>query len=70
MAILVSPEARRERDKRMRKDAERNRLKLIAAAGEIMRSDGGDVPMELIAERAGVTRGTLYRNFEHRQGHV
>ena len=51
----------------MRKDAERNRQKLIEAASEIMRSEGGDVPMELIAERANLTRGTLYRNFPHRQ---
>ena len=32
-----------------------------------MRSEGGDVPMETIADRAGLTRGTLYRNFPHRQ---
>jgi AcrR family transcriptional regulator len=32
-----------------------------------MRTEGGDVPMEAIAERAGLTRGTLYRNFAHRQ---
>ena len=51
----------------MRKDAERNRQKLIEAASEIMRNEGGDVPMELIAERADLTRGTLYRNFPHRQ---
>ena len=51
----------------MRRDAERNRQKLIAAASEIMRNEGGDVPMELIAERANLTRGTLYRNFAHRQ---
>ncbi|MBC7800856.1 MAG: TetR/AcrR family transcriptional regulator [Gemmatimonadaceae bacterium] len=51
----------------MRKDAERNRQKLIDAASEIMRNEGGDVPMELIAERANLTRGTLYRNFAHRQ---
>jgi AcrR family transcriptional regulator len=51
----------------MRKDAERNRQKLIDAASEIMRNEGGDVPMELIAERANLTRGTLYRNFPHRQ---
>lgn len=51
----------------MRKDAERNRDRLIAAAREIMRGEGGDAPMEVIAERAGVTRGTLYRNFPHRQ---
>ena len=51
----------------MRKDAERNYGKLIAAASAVMRGEGGDVPMELIAERAGLTRGTLYRNFPHRQ---
>jgi AcrR family transcriptional regulator len=51
----------------MRKDAERNREMLIAAARDVMRNEGGDAPMELIAERANVTRGTLYRNFPHRQ---
>lgn len=51
----------------MRKDAERNRQMLIDAASKIMRNEGGDAPMELIAERANLTRGTLYRNFPHRQ---
>ena len=51
----------------MRKDAARNRDKLIAAASEIMRSEGGEVPMEMFAERANLTRATLYRNFPHRQ---
>lgn len=51
----------------MRKDAARNRDGLIDAASAVMRTEGGDVPMEVIAERAGLTRGTLYRNFPHRQ---
>lgn len=51
----------------MRSDARRNRERLIAAAGEMMRDEGGDMPMEAIAERAGVTRPTLYRNFPDRQ---
>ena len=51
----------------MRKDARQNRDRLIAAASALMRAGGGDVPMEVISERAGVTRGTLYRNFPHRQ---
>ena len=52
---------------RMRKDAQRNRDLLLAAASEIMRTEGGEMPMEAICERAGLTRGTLYRNFSHRQ---
>lgn len=51
----------------MRKDAERNRQSLISAASDMMRNEGADVPMEAIAERAKLTRGTLYRNFPHRQ---
>ena len=50
-----------------RKDAIRNRAQLISAASEAMRTKGAEVPMEAIAERAGVTRGTLYRNFANRQ---
>jgi AcrR family transcriptional regulator len=51
----------------LRKDAQENRDRLISAASAVMREGSGDVPMELIAERANVTRGTLYRNFPHRQ---
>ena len=51
----------------MRKDAERNRQSLIDAARETMRTEGADVPMEVIADLASLTRGTLYRNFPHRQ---
>ena len=51
----------------MRRDAQQNRQRLIEAASATMRNEGGDVPMELIAERANLTRGTLYRNFPHRQ---
>jgi AcrR family transcriptional regulator len=51
----------------VRKDAERNRQQLITSAREVMRTQGADMPMEVIADRAGLTRGTLYRNFPHRQ---
>ena len=51
----------------MRRDAQLNRDRLIDAARDVMRNEGADAPMELIAERANVTRATLYRNFSHRQ---
>jgi AcrR family transcriptional regulator len=51
----------------LRRDAAQNRTRLIDAARTIMRDEGGDVALETIAERAGISRGTVYRNFEDRQ---
>lgn len=51
---------------RMRKDAEANRERIILAGKRIMQDLGGDVPVEVICENAGITRGTFYRNFADR----
>ncbi|MBB4952196.1 AcrR family transcriptional regulator [Agrobacterium vitis] len=50
----------------MRKDAAQNRQRLIEAARKVMWERGHDVPLEMITEQAGITRGTLYRNFADR----
>jgi AcrR family transcriptional regulator len=47
----------------MRTDAQRNRERLLEAAGSIFREQGLDVSVGQIAEAAGVGRGTLFRNF-------
>ncbi|KFA88024.1 TetR/AcrR family transcriptional regulator [Archangium violaceum] len=49
-----------------RQDAQRNRELLLAAGEEVFREHGLHVPLQLIAERAGVGRGTLYRHFPDR----
>jgi AcrR family transcriptional regulator len=38
-----------------------SRRRVLDAAAELLSSDGLDVPMEAIAERAGITRMTVYR---------
>jgi AcrR family transcriptional regulator len=50
----------------VRKDATENRHKLLDATRDVIRQHGDDAPLELITETAGVTRGTLYRNFADR----
>lgn len=50
----------------LRKDAAERRLALLAAAAGAFAELGFDVPLEVIAERAGVGRATLYRNFADR----
>ncbi|MFC4585439.1 TetR/AcrR family transcriptional regulator [Sphaerisporangium corydalis] len=50
----------------LRRDAQRNRDALVAAARTIFASDGLDAPLEQIARQAGVAIGTLYRNFPTR----
>lgn len=52
-----------DQPKRLRADAERNRQRLIDAATELFRERGLEVGVGEIAERAGVGRGTLFRNF-------
>jgi AcrR family transcriptional regulator len=50
----------------MRRDAQRNRDALVAAAREVLAERGVDAPLEAVAKRAGVAIGTLYRHFPER----
>ena len=52
--------------KPVRKDAVQNRAALLQAARIVLSEQGLDAPLDLIAERAGVGRGTLYRHFADR----
>jgi AcrR family transcriptional regulator len=47
----------------LRSDARRNRERLLAAAREAFAAAGLDASLEAIAERAGVSIGTLYNHF-------
>lgn len=51
----------------LRKDALRNRERVLDAAVELVRRDGERVPMASIAELAGVGIGTVYRHFSTRE---
>ncbi|AHH19022.1 putative transcriptional regulator, TetR family [Nocardia nova SH22a] len=44
-----------------------NRTALIAAAREVFAESGFDAPLSLIARRAGVGQGSLYRHFADRE---
>jgi AcrR family transcriptional regulator len=54
----------------LRADAQRNRDKLLLAATEAFALQGEAVPLESIADRAGVGIGTLYRHFPNRDALV
>lgn len=51
----------------MSRRSEATRRRLIAAARELIASDGLDISLSAVAERAGVTRMTLYRHFGPRR---
>jgi AcrR family transcriptional regulator len=51
----------------LRADAERNRRRLLDAAEEMFSERGLDVGVAEIAARAGVGRGTLFRNFASKE---
>ena len=54
-------------ERALRADAERNRRRLLDAAQALFREHGLDVGVAEIAQRAGVGRGTLFRNFPTKQ---
>ena len=63
MRVVPDPPVARQ----PRKDAVRNRERVLDAATDLVRRDGEKVPMAQIAERAGVGIGTVYRHFPTRE---
>lgn len=51
---------------RRRADAQQNRVRLLDAAEEVFLAGGIHAPLDAVAERAGVGRATLFRNFPDR----
>ncbi|MCS5719663.1 TetR/AcrR family transcriptional regulator [Herbiconiux sp. CPCC 205763] len=47
----------------LRRDARRNRERLLTAAGELLARDGTEVSVADIAARAGVGKGTVFRHY-------
>jgi AcrR family transcriptional regulator len=51
----------------LRRDAERNRQRILKAASEVFTERGLDVSMDEVARRAGVGVGTVYRRFRTKE---
>jgi AcrR family transcriptional regulator len=47
----------------LRADAQRNRTRVLEAAEAVFAAEGIDVPIDVVAEKAGVGIGTVYRHF-------
>ncbi|MFF3501554.1 TetR/AcrR family transcriptional regulator [Streptomyces sp. NPDC003247] len=68
MSRRTDPAPPRETPARpLRADAERNRLRIIAAAQAVFAERGLDVTVDDIARHAGVGVGTAYRRFANRE---
>lgn len=52
--------------KPLRSDAALRRDHILEAARDVFSEHGVNAPLDLVVERAGVGRATLYRNFENR----
>jgi len=51
----------------LRRDAQLNRQRILAAAAAVVHRDGQHVPMAVVAAAAGVGVGTLYRRYPNRE---
>jgi AcrR family transcriptional regulator len=67
MPMIETSTPERAAPKPQRADAQRNRALVLAAAHAVFASDGIAVSVDLIARRAGVGVGTIYRHFPTKQ---
>lgn len=56
--------------RRLRRDAERNRQRILAAADEVFTEQGLDATLDEVARAAGVGIGTVYRRFPDKEALV
>jgi AcrR family transcriptional regulator len=63
IVVPVSPITEPADERPLRKDAERNRRRILDAAGELFAEQGLHVTLDAVAARAGVGVGTVYRRF-------
>ena len=54
-------------DRPLRRDAERNRRRILAAAAEVLSERGLDATLDDVARAAGVGVGTVYRRFPDKE---
>jgi AcrR family transcriptional regulator len=71
MAQTTEQRARRRRrrttERPLRSDAERNRQRILSAAGRVFAERGVGATMDEIADQAGVGVGTVYRRFPEKE---
>ncbi|MFJ7114826.1 TetR/AcrR family transcriptional regulator [Streptomyces albogriseolus] len=64
--MTVGEESETPAPPRLRRDARRNRERLVEAAHAVFAEQGLEAPLDVIARRAGVGNATLYRHFPAR----
>jgi AcrR family transcriptional regulator len=65
--VAQRPEERIQPVRPLRRDAERNRERILKAASEVFTERGLDVSLDEVARHAGVGVGTVYRRFRTKE---
>jgi AcrR family transcriptional regulator len=65
--VVLSSVDVEEAPRMMRTDAVKNRQRILDAAEEVFAAEGVAVPIDVVAERAGLGVGTLYRHFPNKE---
>lgn len=63
MALVVQQQGGSGASRALRADARRNVVRVLEAAEQVFATEGISVPIDVVAARAGVGIGTVYRHF-------